>query len=83
MNEFLFKILKVMFTLTIFTENNKNFNNIKFDILTSIIYIKAVRNWIWSEMLKNTVHAELTVLTVNEIWEKVVLLRNTNIVISK
>jgi len=40
-----------MLTLTAFTVNDKNSkHSVKTDILTSLIYIEAVRDSIWEEM---------------------------------
>jgi len=44
-NEFIIKILKVMLTLTAFTVNNESSKySVRTDILTSLIYAKAVRD---------------------------------------
>jgi len=44
-NEFIIKILRIMLTLTAFTVNDKNSkHSVKTDILTSLIYIEAVRD---------------------------------------
>ncbi len=71
-----------MLTLIIFFTDKKDFI-IRSDILTSVIYAEAVRDLIWEEMWKNVIYTELTVLTINEIWEETVSLRKVNIVINK
>ena len=62
---------------------DKKDSMIKSDILTSVIYAEAVRDSIWEEMWKNIIYIELTVLTVNETWKKIMSLRRVNIIISK
>ncbi len=71
-----------MLILIIFFTDKKDFI-IRSDILTSVIYAEAVRDLIWEEMWKNVIYTELTVLTINEIWEETVSLRKVNIVINK
>jgi len=81
-NELLIKILRIMLTLTTFFTDKED-SMIRSDILISVIYAEAVRDLIWEEMWKNVIHAELTVLTVNETWKETVSLRRVNIMISK
>ncbi len=38
------KILRVMLTLTVLTVNNKDFENVKANILTVVIYAEAVKD---------------------------------------
>ncbi len=46
-NEFIIKILKIMLTLTAFTVNDEsNEHSVKIDILTSLIYVEAVKDLI-------------------------------------
>ncbi len=66
MNEFLIKILRVILTLIMFFTDKEDFI-IKSDILTSVIYIEAVKDSIWEEMWKNVIYVKLTVLMTNEI----------------
>jgi len=65
-NEFLIKILRVILTLIMFFTDKEDFI-IKSDILTSVIYIEAVKDSIWEEMWKNVIYVKLTVLMTNEI----------------
>jgi len=46
MNELSIKIFKVILTLTAFTANEEDLTIIKFNILISVIYAKAVRDLI-------------------------------------
>jgi len=65
MNELSIKMSKVMFVFVTLSANEKN-SVIKFNIFMFIIYTEAVRNSIWEEMWKNTIHVKLTVLMTNE-----------------
>jgi len=75
-------MFRVMFAFVTLFADKKNFV-IRFDIFMFIIYTETVKDSIWKEMWKNTIYVKLTVLTVNEIWEKIVLSKKINIVISK
>ena len=71
------KMLKIMLTLTTLEADNV------LSILTSLTYVKAVKDSVWEEMWKKAVKAELTALAVNSIWKEIVLLKNINIITSK
>ena len=44
LNELLFKISQAMLTLIAFTADERNFNNVKTDIFTFVIYAEAVKD---------------------------------------
>ena len=50
MNEFLFKILRIMLALTVFTVDEEDSDDIKFDISIFVIYAEAVKDFIWNKM---------------------------------
>lgn len=83
LNELMTKIFKVMLALTALTANDEISLSLRADILTSVTYIKAVRDLVWKKTWKKVIHTELITLATNSTWEEVVLSKNVNIVISK
>ena len=70
-------MLKIMLTLAALETDNAQ------SIPTPLTYAKAVGDPVWGEMWKNAIKAELTALAVNDTWEEVISLKNTNIITSK
>ena len=70
-------MLKIMLTVAALKTDDAQ------SILTSLIYIKAVKDFVWEKMWKNVIKTELTALAVNEIWKEIISLRDVNIVINK
>jgi len=75
-------MFKILFALAALSADKED-SVIKSDIFTFIIYTEAVKDSIWKEMWKNTIHVKLTILMMNETWKKIVSSRKINIVISK
>ena len=59
------------------------FSSSKINILTSTIYKQTIENSIWRELWRETIQVELIAFSENNIWEKIVLSKDANIVTSK
>ena len=77
LNESATKVSKIMLTLTALETDNAQ------SISTSLIYVKAVEDFVWGEMWKNAIKAELTALAANDTWKEIVSFKNVNIITSK
>ena len=77
LDELTTKMLKIMLTLAALKTDNAQ------SISTSLIYVKAVKDFVWKKMWKNVIKAELTALAVNRTWKEIISLRDVNIIINK